>query len=67
MMFSFIYLTGQKKLEVNFIRAYEPKRLKIESTSGVVVKSWVHDTIHQSSNPDVHKYYAHAGGLSIGL
>lgn len=56
MMFSFIYLTGQKKLEVNFICAYEPKRLKIESTSGVVVKSWVHDTIHQSLNPGVHKY-----------
>jgi hypothetical protein len=30
----------------------------------VVVESWVHDSIHQGSNPGAHEYYTHAGGFS---
>ncbi len=30
----------------------------------MVVESWVHDSIHQGSNPGAHEYYTHAGGFS---
>lgn len=38
-----------------------------ENTSGVMVESWVHDSTHMDSNPNVHKYYTHVGVFSIEI
>lgn len=37
------------------------------NANGVVVESWMHDSIHQSLNSGAYKYYTHAHGFSIEL